>query len=180
MTTSTRCRAHDRTTCRHHGVPKENIDLNSYLSERYEADQKKKEQESTLAYISETLTQQGWEEYEHKVRKFIQKLTKQYGTPDIGRTRAVFDLGDGTVMKVPYTNEGEMANGRENKASSEENPFIPVATSHYEQHDGVDVLIMEKIEIADVDYKNMPQWVGYVDCGQVGYNSKKELVAYDL
>lgn len=40
---------------------------------------------------------------------------------------------------------------------------------------------MEKVEpLEKVDYKNLPFWVGVVDCGQVGYDKTGKLVAYDL
>lgn len=40
---------------------------------------------------------------------------------------------------------------------------------------------MEKVEpLEKVDYKNLPFWVGMVDCGQVGYDKTGKLVAYDL
>lgn len=41
-----------------------------------------------------------------------------------------------------------------------------------------DILIMEYVEPV-TKWQGLPPWVSYVDCGQVGYNCKGELVAYD-
>lgn len=49
--------------------------------------------------------------------------------------------------------------------------------------EGMDVLVMEKVDIHGVShlgYKDMPDWVGSVDCAQVGYDRNGRLVAYDL
>lgn len=121
-----------------------------------------------------------WGNYGTKVRKLINELTLAHGTPSIGRTRAVFDMGNGYMMKVPFNDEGEYANGNEVKASSAENPMIPIAECFYHKVGDVDVIMMEKVNMISVDYEKMPDWVGYVDCGQVGLNRKGDLVAYDL
>lgn len=105
-----------------------------------------------------------------------------------GRTRVVFDRGDGYVVKVPFNGEGYMANGGEYKTytynvANPDNPGIPVAACNFEDFNSMDkeipVLIMEKVTYAHGE-ENLPDWVGWVDCGQVGYTKNGELVAYDL
>lgn len=39
-------------------------------------------------------------------------------------------------------------------------------------------LVMEFVD-TEVEIKDLPQWAFYIDCWQVGYTSKKKLVAYD-
>ena len=117
--------------------------------------------------------------------KLVDHYRRKYGTPWVGRTRAVFDRGDGYVIKVPLNGEGFLSNSREVNSYGMEDPYIPTAecweeTDHSVNKDGLSVLIMEKVKVTFANYKDMPDWVGSVDCGQVGYNRKGELVAYDL
>lgn len=182
------CEAKDPTTCRHHGTQAvleravQGHDINDYFAAREaEESEKTREREFVLGRIESELKNIQWDGYEVKVLSLIHKLTEQYGTPKIGRTRAVFDSQDGNVIKVPFTDEGEMANGYEHKRGKEEDPYIPVAANHFDQIDGVDVLVMEKVrEHRFVSYKSVPDWVGSVDSGQVGYDRNGKLVAYDL
>lgn len=44
--------------------------------------------------------------------------------------------------------------------------------------DNYNVLVMEKVEYAEYQ-SNMPRWVDFIDCQQVGFDSKGQLVAYD-
>lgn len=99
------------------------------------------------------------------------------------RTRAVFDRGDGYVVKVPLTEEGFLANSREAHWTSTE---VPVAPCHLEvASTGVYVLVMEEVvrfPLYDDDglIDDLPDWTGYVDCQQVGWLVDGRLVAYDL
>lgn len=84
-------------------------------------------------------------------------------------------------MKVAFTDEGELSNGKEVQASKTIDPFIPVAECYWSQVDDVDVVIMEKVTpVTGVGYKDLPDWAGYVDGAQVGYTRAGKLVAYDL
>lgn len=126
--------------------------------------------------------------YHGQIRKQIDHYTKQYGQPLLGRTRAVFDRGDGYMVKVPMNGEGLMANQSEIMTHEAKDPYIPVAECRMETDysvvpEGMPVLVMEKVDIESASklrYKDMPDWVGSVDCGQVGYDRKGRLVAYDL
>ncbi|CAA9364783.1 MAG: hypothetical protein AVDCRST_MAG68-5076 [uncultured Gemmatimonadetes bacterium] len=98
------------------------------------------------------------------------------------RTRAVYDRGDGYVVKVALNHEGFIANSREANWTSTE---VPLAPCWFEwPADGGDaVLVMEKIVrfVESIDeYNALPRWTGFVDCAQVGYLADGRLVAYDL
>lgn len=182
------CEAKDPTTCRHHGtqaVIEQAVqvrDINDYFAAREaDAEEKERQREFIFSLIESDLKKVKWDGYEVKVRSLIHSLTNKYGTPKIGRTRAVFDSQDGNVIKVPFNDEGEMANGYEHKAGKQQDPYIPVAANHFDQIDGVDVLVMEKVrEHRFKSYNDVPEWVGSVDSGQVGYDRNGNLVAYDL
>ncbi len=42
---------------------------------------------------------------------------------------------------------------------------------------GIPVLVMEFVK--QIPYKEMPDWADFIDCGQVGYNRRGNIVAYD-
>lgn len=120
------------------------------------------------------------------MRHFADKGAKVIG---YGRTRVVFEFDDENVVKIPFTGEGYMASGYEVKSSNyyKENPvdaYIPTADCRFETiaigDSEIDVLVMERVTHARLGYKDLPDWVMSVDCGQVGYNSRGVLVAYDL
>jgi hypothetical protein len=91
-----------------------------------------------------------------------------------GRTRTVYDRGDGYVVKVATCDEGWIANLRESRWTSTEIPVAPC----YLDDDGN--LIMEKIVRFPEWTEELPTWCGYVDCQQVGWLADGRLVAYDL
>ena len=112
----------------------------------------------------------------------VEKLGRLHGQPKIGTNRIVF-CAEENVIKVPYSQEGVLANGRE---AGWKNAGIPLAEAELFQldpDDGVWLLRMERIDPLTGTARNeadLPDWVGFVDCGQVGYNRAGELVAYDL
>lgn len=113
-----------------------------------------------------------------EVKKVINKFSTAHGEPiGRGRTRLVFDRGDGYVLKVPLNWEGITDSYNESEWSSE---YIPVAKCHIEELGEVPVLVMEKVSIVQRDFKELPDWTMSVDCQQVGLNSKGQLVAFDL
>jgi hypothetical protein len=91
-----------------------------------------------------------------------------------GRTRTVYDRGDGYVVKVAINDEGWIANLRESRWASD---YIPVAPCHLDDEGH---LVMEKIVRFPGPDEELPFWAGYVDCAQVGYLADGRLVAYDL
>lgn len=145
-----------------------------------------KELTATNKYIKRQMEEFEGDPYHGLTLRYIRSYTEKYGVPEVGRTRAVFDMGDGHVIKVPLNGEGFMANRSEALTSASEDQFIPVAKCWQEDREEfpggpVGVLIMEKVTpLEKVSYKELPDWVGYVDCGQVGYDKSGKLVAYDL
>lgn len=103
-----------------------------------------------------------------------------------GSQRVTYFLGDGTVIKIPKTDEGEFSNLREANLSKEtgKEGYIPIAEAKSEtiEIQGVEyeVLRMEEVTPVLIDYKTYPQWIASVDCGQVGLDKNGKLVAYDL
>lgn len=102
------------------------------------------------------------------------------------RTRNVF-IYQKVVVKLPIDSLGFMANDWEGSISNTPESFnhpyyvqYPRTRLYYWK--GIPILWMEKVEIADwtdKSYSDFPDWVGSVDCGQVGYTRKGRLVAYD-
>lgn len=152
---------------------------------RREMIQQVKDNKQRLEYIKGQMQEFAGDEYYDHTLNQIKLFTKRYGQPMVGRTRAVFDRGDGYVIKVPMNGEGYAANNTEVIHASMDDPWIPVAECWHEEDysitpKGVPTLVMEKVEHCRLDYKELPDWVMSVDGGQVGYNKKGELVAYDL
>jgi hypothetical protein len=109
-----------------------------------------------------------------------------------GRTRICFANGKDRVIKIPFTCEGYKASSNEvitygnfQKRSDDDwtitSDWIPTAECRFFQIpcSNVPLLSMERVERPRFG-EPRPEWVDCVDCGQVGYNSKGELVAYDL
>lgn len=104
-----------------------------------------------------------------------------------GRTRNVYVLDDDRVVKVPTDEDGLNAIYVEASWSERygKDGYIPIAEAKIEtwkSADGteLDVLVMERVEEVYLSYKEMPDWVGSVDCAQVGYDRAGRLVAFDL
>jgi hypothetical protein len=161
------------------------IKARNMLRKRREMIQEVKNNKRLLEYIEGQMREFEGDEYHGYTLNQIKLFTKKYGQPWVGRTRAVFDRGDGYVIKVPMNGEGYAANNAEVINANMDDPYIPVANCwHEEAYDitpkGVPTLVMEKVEHCKADYKNMPDWVMSVDGGQVGYDKNGRLVAYDL
>lgn len=159
---------------------------NQLKQERMEMIEKSKERTEINAIIRNQMQEFEGDPFHALTLKYIKKFTREYGTPEVGRTRAVFDRGDGYMIKVPLNGEGFMANRSESLTSEAGDDFIPIAKCWQEDDksipDGeINVLIMEKVTpITTIDYKALPNWVGFVDCAQVGHTKDGKLVAYDL
>lgn len=157
------------------------------LKKRQAMIQEYKDSVVTMNYIKDQMQEFEGDPYHAITLKQINFYRKKYGEPMVGRTRAVFDRGDGYVVKVPINGEGFAANSREVLTSEVEDPYTPVADCYHDtvydaSSEGVSVLVMEKLSFEGVpnSYSNLPDWVMSVDGGQVGYNKKGELVAFDL
>lgn len=128
-------------------------------------------------YDSEVL-----EYYESSMRKNL----LAYGTPVLGRTRAVFyDKETNQVIKIPIQFDGERANYLEALTSEKYErgipDILPVAKCEMVESQGVEILRMERVKvIEDTNSEQLPSWVGYVDGQQVGYDQRGRIVAYDI
>jgi hypothetical protein len=123
------------------------------------------------------------------VRKAVRALLKSgaewVGT---GTSRVCFSYpGSGTVIKVPFCAEGQEASFNEAQAfkNFQKYPNIctPIADCSFVDFTaslGMELLVMERLFEFPTVRIALPDWVNSVDCGQVGYNSQKRLVAYDL
>lgn len=119
------------------------------------------------------------------VRMLINSGAEWVGT---GTSRICFSYpGSNTVIKVPFSEEGQEASLTEAKASQDFQKFpkicIPIADCSlvdFTTTFGMKLLVMERLFEFPTVRIALPDWVARVDCGQVGYNSKKQLVAYDL
>lgn len=113
------------------------------------------------------------------VEEMLVRYAAQYGAPMVGSTRAVFDTGDGWVIKIPLNWDGICANSRE---ADWTNVHIPLAPCHIAwKGDDQPVLRMQRVMvIPDAEQRVLPSWVAEVDCAQVGYLPDGRLVAFDL
>lgn len=126
--------------------------------------------------------------YEENVEAGAELLESLSDVPaEVGRTRHVLMYED-RVVKVALDEEGCDANDFEASYSEEhgKDGFIPIADSRIEVWNApsgrpVAVLVMERVTpYFSASYSEMPDWVGYVDCAQVGHDREGRLVAYDL
>lgn len=115
--------------------------------------------------------------------KFIDK----YGMPKLGTSRATY-ISKSCVFKIPISLEGFRLNDWEGSLCSigEEGTeyYIPLAKSKLLYINDIPVVAMERVIEASLDdikekYGFIPDFVSAVDMGQVGFDSKGKLVAYD-
>jgi hypothetical protein len=109
----------------------------------------------------------------------LRRYAARYGSPMVGQTRAVFDIGDGWVVKLPLNWDGICANSHEADWTSID---IPLAPCHIVWNDDDQpVLRMQRVtEALHIDRADLPRWTDWVDCAQVGYLPDGKLVAFDL
>ena len=101
---------------------------------------------------------------------------KKYGEPiGIGRNRIAWKTKGGNVVKVPRCEFGIIDNNYESSVYSDD---IYPRTRAFRFAD-VCICVMEYLEPATEDYKELPSWAGSIDCAQVGRNKSGELKAYD-
>jgi hypothetical protein len=143
--------------------------------------------EDTLTWVIGRALQE--EEPLPGIEALLRRIGSRCGEPQVGGKRAVFSVGEHWVLKVPLTWEGDIDNVNEARyyaqtVASETDEFIPVANCrvHHSLPSGVALLWMERVVPVTFKYgdPSCPDWVGWVDCGQVGYTADGHLVAYDL
>ena len=112
-------------------------------------------------------------------REDVQGYINTYGYPWIGTTRAVFDMGDGNVLKIPLGYQGDEENWLELSLMETEPDRRPYG--HYEESPhGIPVLVCEKVEPMMFDDPEMPDWADFVDGRQLGRTHDGRIVAYDV
>lgn len=120
------------------------------------------------------------------------RYTKKAKNIYYGRNRIVFDMGR-YVVKLPSAHggfgdndwEGSIGNGPEQLA--EPLKYVQYARTRLMYVNDIPVCLMEKVEHATVEQTNAhlntlggeSDWTWSVDGGQVGFNSRGKLVAYD-
>lgn len=113
-----------------------------------------------------------------KYLAFFRKHKKTFKRLGKGRQRDVFRVGD-YVIKVPLNLDCVADNEHEAymyRLSQREKGHHPMAKCR--MFAGL-LLIMEYVEPTRKSYNELPSWVGFVDCGQVGLTKDGSLVAYD-
>lgn len=98
-----------------------------------------------------------------------------------GRHRDVYLLPSGkNVIKVPSSRDGVASNHREARIRYEKDPWTDKEKVYARCRiiPGTNFLVMEYIDPV-ISCNNLPKWTNCIDCGQVGYNRKGELKAYD-
>jgi len=115
------------------------------------------------------------------------ELTRAFGKPRLGGTRAVWDMGD-YVAKLAFNDVGMRASEREAEASASNND-IPVANCYFTDEFDAPVLIMEKVEEIRWGYEvpgqehineNDYPWLDDVEADQAGITADGRVVAFDL
>lgn len=107
----------------------------------------------------------------------LARLIEKYGEPECGRNRAVF-LSKNYVLKFPLNDGGVGDNDWEGSVSADH-----LAVGRWIQIDGFVCVMQERlthIPPEEFSYDNLPDWVGFIDGGQVGYDRQGRLKAYDF
>jgi hypothetical protein len=117
------------------------------------------------------------------VTRYLQRALRV----EAGRNRVVFIMPHGYVIKLPRTLDGFGDNDWEGSVSNGPGQSLeaiqyPKTKLHYWKE--IPILFMEYVEWAtnkDIEARlgKEPNWVGFVDCGQVGFTSTGRLVAFD-
>ena len=106
------------------------------------------------------------------------KYEKKASNIHWGRTRVAFIINN-IVVKLPLYSDGCIDNDHEGSFFCDE-----YANTKLTYCNDIPILFMEYVKHANFDaikdeFGNIPDWVYSIDCGQVGFNRKGKLVAYD-
>lgn len=116
---------------------------------------------------------------------YIRFSTRGYKLVGIGRNRAVFSKA-GYVVKVPINYNGIIDNEWEAAhCGNAREGCVQHARTRSAFLGGLQLCLMEFVEYATTEdiierIGHEPSWVWGVDCGQVGWNRKGKLVAFDF
>jgi hypothetical protein len=114
----------------------------------------------------------------------IEKYYDRFGTPiGAGLTRVTFQTRRGTVVKVPYNEDGVAANWRERNERDIPMPWRRMNSDGTLEMSKVRTYYIDSNFTPDgnfpVDEDDWPEWAWDIDSNQIGLY-KGQLVAYDL
>ena len=119
-----------------------------------------------------------WDTLEGLFRRLITKYGEPIGD---GRNRIVFG-NEWYVFKIPRTASGFSENVLEHQYYRGRNAeSFPMASCKLVHVCDIPILVMELVKELPYDYdrEEIPWWVDFIDCQQVGLNRAGNLVAYD-
>jgi len=119
--------------------------------------------------------------FEGAIEVAVDEAQKNLKVLGEGRNRITFELNDRFVLKVPLNEYGVLDNETEAKMyRNRSDGDIRLARCRKVLNSfGLPLLVMERVDIDSVESLELPHWVDFIDCSQVGYTKKGELVAYD-
>jgi hypothetical protein len=121
------------------------------------------------------------DEKRHKIAlAAIHRLYEKYDYVGCGLYRAVFKMNGNHVLKFPLSESGEFCNDGEGSHIA---PWL--ARGRWIQIDGLVCVVQEWVDDADLGtiksrLGHVPDWVGGIDCAQVGFTRDGILKAYDF
>ena len=109
-------------------------------------------------------------------RDTMKKKKCKFKLIGIGRNRKVYEHGD-YVIKVPLNKKGEADNMYEAETFKKEGDkgYIKYARCRLLKN----YLVMIKLKTDIGSNHKLSEWTDWVDCAQVGYDKKGNLLAYD-
>lgn len=106
----------------------------------------------------------------------LTKLERKYGRPSCGNSRATF-ISKHCVFKFPLNFKGLRDNSIEGKQPDDD--YAQYAKGRLLMLGDFNCVIQEKLTMPK-SLSGLPTWVMSIDCGQVGYDTKGRLKAYDF
>lgn len=116
-------------------------------------------------------------ERDQRADQLLNRLAERYGEPEYGTTRACF-FSKNFVLKFPLSLCGERGNDWEGSVRDE-----TLAKGRWLKLDGFICVMQERLTEASWEGKtddDFPNWVRGIDGGQVGYDRKGNLKAFDF
>ena len=106
----------------------------------------------------------------------LTKLERKYGRPSCGNSRATF-ISKHCVFKFPLNFKGLRDNSVEGKQPNDD--YAQYAKGRLLMLGDFNCVVQEKLTMPK-SLAGLPVWVLSIDCGQVGYDVKGRLKAYDF
>ena len=106
----------------------------------------------------------------------LTKLERKYGRPSCGNSRATF-ITKHCVFKFPLNFKGLRDNSVEGKQPNDD--YAQYAKCRLLMLGDFNCVVQEKLTMPK-SLAGLPVWMLSIDCGQVGYDVKGRLKAYDF